>query len=382
MESKVWFTLCKGILTEVFYPQVDTPNVQDLQFIVTDGQTMVDLERDATCHRIELLDPRALSYRQTNTKAGRYTITKTYVADPDRPTLLIQTRFKADSGGPYRLYVLYNPSLNNTGMGDTGTTVGDALVASDGNVASRLVCLPAFSETSSGYSGSESDGYVQLARDRELKRRYDKATNAGNLVQIARVPIGADTTFVIALGFGADWQAAVTAANASLQIPFDEVKTRYEAGWHDYLGTLKPAPSCLTDEDLKTQYNVAIMALRAHEDKTFRGAHVASLCTPWGDVKDADPQKPEPGYHHVWARDLYQVATAMLAAGDADAARNSLHYLFQTQQLPDGSFPRYSTLDGRDHEGDEQLDQDAFPIKRRVAREGTVGQLLSLEQII
>ena len=63
------------------------------------ARLMVDLERDATCHRIELLDPRALSYRQTNTKAGRYTITKTYVADPDRPTLLIQTRFKADSGG-------------------------------------------------------------------------------------------------------------------------------------------------------------------------------------------------------------------------------------------------------------------------------------------
>ena len=57
------------------------------------------------------------------------------------------------------------------------------------------------------------------------------------------------------------------------------------------------------------------MALRAHEDKTFRGAHVASLCTPWGDVKDADPQKPERDITRVWARDLYQVATAMLAAG-------------------------------------------------------------------
>ncbi len=360
--SKVWFTLCKGVLSEVFYPQADTPNVQDLQLVVTDSQAIVDLERDATCHRIELTDSHALSYRQTNTKAGKYRITKTYVTDPARSALLIQTRFETLSGGPYRLYVLYNPALNNTGMGDTGATVGNALVSSDGNVASALICSPGFSEASNGYSGTESDGYRQLATDKELKRRYDTAATPGNLVQIARVPSGSDTTFVLALGFGADRQVALATASACLQVSYDEVKTRYETGWHDYLGRLNPTPACLTTEGLKTQYNVAIMALKAHEDKTFRGAHVASLCTPWGDVKDADPQKPEPGYHRVWARDLYQVATAMLAAGDADAARASLHYLFQTQQLSDGSFPRYSTLDGRDHEGDEQLDQDAFPI--------------------
>src|SRR5271165_4165200 len=48
--SKVWFTVAKGITTEVFYPRLDVPNMQDMQYIVTDGSTFVDLERDATSH--------------------------------------------------------------------------------------------------------------------------------------------------------------------------------------------------------------------------------------------------------------------------------------------------------------------------------------------
>ena len=37
-----------GITSEVFYPRLDVPNMQDMQYIVTDGSTFVDFERDAT----------------------------------------------------------------------------------------------------------------------------------------------------------------------------------------------------------------------------------------------------------------------------------------------------------------------------------------------
>ena len=37
LQSKVWFTLQGGVLTEVFYPTVDVPNVQVLQFIAVDA---------------------------------------------------------------------------------------------------------------------------------------------------------------------------------------------------------------------------------------------------------------------------------------------------------------------------------------------------------
>src|SRR5689334_18519083 len=37
LESKIWFTLEGGMLSEVFYPQVDTANVNVLQFLAVDG---------------------------------------------------------------------------------------------------------------------------------------------------------------------------------------------------------------------------------------------------------------------------------------------------------------------------------------------------------
>src|SRR5207247_8622086 len=62
--SKVWYTVGQGITDEVYYPQTDTPDVQDLQYVVTDGSTFVDLERDATGHQVSLADQRSLTYRQ------------------------------------------------------------------------------------------------------------------------------------------------------------------------------------------------------------------------------------------------------------------------------------------------------------------------------
>src|SRR5918911_49433 len=67
------------------------PAVRDLQLVVSDGRTFADVERDATTHRVRLLDRRSLTYRQIDT--GRsYRIVKTYVTDPARSTLLIRIR--------------------------------------------------------------------------------------------------------------------------------------------------------------------------------------------------------------------------------------------------------------------------------------------------
>ena len=41
--------------------------MQDMQYIVTDGSSFVDLERDATKHEISMPDEKALEYTVTNT---------------------------------------------------------------------------------------------------------------------------------------------------------------------------------------------------------------------------------------------------------------------------------------------------------------------------
>lgn len=361
-QSKVWYTIAQGILTEVYFPQVDTPDVQDLQLVVTDGSTFVDLERDATTHQVELLDPQALTYRQINdAKSGKYRITRTLVTDPDRPTVLMETRFQALSGGPYQVYALYNPSLANSGMGDTAATASGALVANDGNIASALVSSATFAQTSNGYSGRASDGLVDLRANEHLTTVFDQASKPGNVVQIGQIPVGNDTTFTLALGFGASRVEAAANANASLTAGFAAVRSAYENGWHSYLAGLKPVPNSITSNGLTTQYNVALMALKAHEDKTFRGANIASLTIPWGQAVNGDFCCTA-GYHAVWARDLYEVATALLAAGDAGAANRSLDYLLTVQQRPDGSMPQNTRLDGTPVFSSLQMDEVAFPI--------------------
>src|SRR5271156_3739024 len=115
--STVWFTVANGITTEGFYPRLDVPNMQDMQYIVTDG-TFVDLERDATNHAVSMPDEKALEYTITNTDkraTPKYQITSTYITDPDRNTLLIQTRLHSLDGNSYQLYLLENASMAGGG---------------------------------------------------------------------------------------------------------------------------------------------------------------------------------------------------------------------------------------------------------------------------
>ena len=360
--SKVWYTLGQGITDEVYYPQTDTPDVQDLQYVVTDGATFVDLERDATTHQVSLADPQSLTYQQVNTaSSGRYRITKTYVTDPDRPTLLVQTRFQVLGGGPLRLFALFNPSLNNSGMGDTGATSGGQLVASDGPVASALAASGGFAATSSGYSGTSSDGYQDLLAHHTLSAQFDTASTPGNLVQTAEVTVGSDTTFTLALGFGATRADASSSASASLAAGWSAVSAGYQSGWHAYLASVSAPPGSVTTTGLTQQYRTALMVLKAHEDKTFAGAFVASLTIPWGNAVNADACCTA-GYHAVWARDQYHIATAFLAAGDAAAANRALDYLFNVQERSDGSYPQNTRLNGTPVFGSLQMDEVAFPI--------------------
>jgi glucoamylase len=354
LASKVWFTLGGGALTEVYYPTVDVANVQSLQLVVasTDGKR-VEVESEDTVHRIEILDARALSFRQTNTaRSGAYTITKTYTVDPERNTLLINVEFRRLKPESCSLYVYYDPSLNNSGMHDSAWTEGDALLASDSDKASALVASSGFLETTNGYLGT-SDGLTELRREGRIKNVYARAVN-GNVVQLARLK--RDAPFTLALGFGKDASEALRSARASLAKGFEAARGEYERGWHEYVARLRRVA-----QRYERQFEMAAMVLKAHEDKTHRGAMIASLTVPWGGGTNAN-EGGTGGYHLVWARDLYEVATAFEAMGDHAAAQRALDYLFTVQQKPDGSFPQNSWLDGRQFYGGLQMDQVAYPL--------------------
>src|ERR1700682_3096086 len=60
--SRVWYTVAAGILTEIFYPTIDTPQIRDLQFLITDGQTFFHDERRNTISRVDCVDEASLGF--------------------------------------------------------------------------------------------------------------------------------------------------------------------------------------------------------------------------------------------------------------------------------------------------------------------------------
>jgi glucoamylase len=357
--SHLWYTLGNGELTEVYYPNLGTPNVRDLQLIVSDGKTFAEREADSTTHEVQLADSRSLTYRQIDTElAGRYQITKTYVTDPRGNALLVDIHFRSLNGKPYKVYALYDPSLNNNGNDDSGSSGDGQLLAFDGTVASAMIARPAFGKTSTGYLGT-SDGWTDLRSDYKMNWHYTSATN-GNIVQTARTALNGTTSqhLVLSLGFGGSQSAALSAASRALWSGFATVSAAYESGWHNYLDGLKPRPSSVSA--YATTYDVSAMVLAASEDKTYRGAYIASPTMPW--VWGTGLENPSGAYHLVWSRDLYEIATALIADGDRAGAERALTYLFNRQQKPDGSFPQNSTVDGTPHWTNTQLDEVADPI--------------------
>ena len=288
LSSKVWFTLANGVMTEVFYPTVDLPNVETLQLYVDTG-TGLENEIEHTLHRLELPNPAALTFRQINTaRSGAYTITKTYVTDPKRSTVLIDVDVASRSQAQISVY--YDPSLNNSGWHDSGRFENNALVAVDKNVVSALV-------SSCGFEKAKSD-----------------AGASKNLVQTAVLK---QKRCTLALGFGETTYQAATTARASLARGFAAVRREYEGEWQRYVATL---PRIAKNQ---RQFNMAAMVLKGLEDKTYRGAVIASPSSPWG----GGPNANEPittGYHAVWSRDLYQVTTALDAIGDRAGANRLL----------------------------------------------------------
>jgi glucoamylase len=351
--SNVWATVqAEGGLGEIFYPTLGGPSARALRFVVADrhGHAVLATSSPQVTVRTTGTDERSLSFRQTFTaRDGSWRLSANYVTDPARDTVLVDL----DLDGRGRdLYAIYDPALGNTRGHDSGHTRGDTLVAADGDVSSALTAYPSIRAASSGYAGV-SDGLTDLLADGRMNWRYRDAA-PGSLVQTAA--LAPRTT--LALAFGTGESDAIAAAASSLRRGFGRVAADYRYGWQRYLGSLPPPPAAVADRAGRRLYRVSTMVLAASEDKTHPGAFVAAPAAPWAFGRD-DPSGP---YHLVWSRDLYQIATGLIAAGDRAAAGRALDFLFTVQQKPDGSFPQNSQVDGVPVWGGLQLDEVALPI--------------------
>ncbi len=233
--SHVWFTVSKGILNEIYYPTIDRPQIRDLQYLITDGETFFSDER-RLLNTHERLVPDALGFRVTNVDpAGRYRITKEIIADPHRDCLLMHTRLEAEAEmlAKLRLFALLAPHLESGGRGNFGNVVqtnwGKMLAAHKGATWLVLAASVPFLRCSCGYVGT-TDGWQDLARDLRMDWEFDSAPD-GNIALTGELDFRRSREFTLTIAFGESLHHAVVAAAQALGTPFTAHRTRFIEQW-------------------------------------------------------------------------------------------------------------------------------------------------------
>ncbi|MGH9321725.1 MAG: glycoside hydrolase family 15 protein [Vicinamibacteria bacterium] len=361
--SRIWFTVSAGIVTEIYHPTIDRPQVRDLQYLVTDGESFVHDEKRHLKTSIEYLGAHSLGLRITNAdRDGRYEIVKEIVTDPHYACLLVHTelRCRKELRGRLRLFALLAPHLGSGGFRNTGNVAdaaGKAVLTAHSDAGGTWLAMGAdrpFRKLSCGYVGA-SDGWTDLFQNREMDWEFDSAED-GNVALTAEIDLEQGFSFTLGLGFGGGLHGAVTTLSQALGFPFERHRERFTEQWSRACPNIEP----LEEEsgDGGVLYHSSHRLLLAHEDKTFPGAIIASLSIPWGETRgDKDPG----GYHLVWTRDLVQSASALLASGNVETPLRALIYLACTQN-PDGGFAQNFWIDGDPYWHGVQLDGVAFPI--------------------
>jgi len=406
--SKVWYTVADGVLSDVYEPTIDNTNVSTLQYVVTDGSTFTDLQTRDMTYAVAA-DPTGMACTVTSTDAKHgFRLITTYITDPASDTVLMHTTL-ADTPGSstslagLHLYARLDAHVNgnggggtqnagaNTGVVDTSAGAPVPVVSSTNTVTDAVnrnyavptyMALAASSDqaASVGYEGTASDGLTQLDATHALTS-YASAPD-GHIVATEDVTPGSGHEVTLALGFGRSQAQSVSVARTSVSHSFVLTAAKYLLGWAIYdAGLKRPSGQASLDRNYYLSANV----LKASEDKTYPGAIVASLASPWGQSVPAGvTSNGEPSYfgsyREVFARDLYEIFTGLMADGDVATARAATLFLFDKQQLASGAMPRNSLLNGEaaPDTGGLQLDETAYPIL--MAQESGLGSDTELWQ--
>ena len=406
--SKVWYTVAGGVLSDVYEPTIDNTNVSTLQYVVTDGSTFTDMQTRDMTYTVAA-DPTGMACTVTSTDAKHgFRLITTYLTDPASDTVLMHTTLQDSPGSDtnlagLHLYARLDAHVNGNGGGETenagaNTGVVDTSAGSPVPVifstntitdaVNRDYAVPTYmalaatsdQAASVGYEGTASDGLTQLDATHALTS-YTSAPD-GHIVATEDVTPASGHEVTLALGFGRNQAQSVSVAETSLSHPFVLTAAKYLLGWAAYdAGLRRPTAQASLDR----YYYLSANVLKASEDKTYPGAIVASLASPWGQSVPAGVTSGgEPSYfgsyREVFARDLYEIFTGLMADGDVATARAATLFLFDRQQLPSGAMPRNSLLNGEaaPDTGGLQLDETAYPIL--MAQESGLGSDTALWQ--
>src|SRR5207249_3537620 len=101
---------------------IDRPQIRDLQYLATDGESFFHDERRHLDSHLEPFE-NALGVRIVNSdREGRYRIVKEVIADPHQPCILVHTQLQGEPKflSRLRLFVLLAPHLDAGAWGNSG----------------------------------------------------------------------------------------------------------------------------------------------------------------------------------------------------------------------------------------------------------------------
>jgi glucoamylase len=202
-----------------------------------------------------------------------------------RDVLLLEVALAGDEG--LQPYVLLAPHLGGSGRENRARVFTDrsrvVLAAEKAPFALALAAVDrtqkdAWEDASAGYVGA-SDGWQDFARHGRMTWSFADA-GPGNVALLGKLPAYS----VLALAFAPGMQAAATLAISALAQRFESVWRAHAESWRGW--HFDKAHAHGIDAEFSHRMHLSAMVLKAHQDKGYPGAMVASLSIPWGNRSD------------------------------------------------------------------------------------------------
>lgn len=331
--SPVWFSVSENILQGVYFPHPDQLQLDEIQFIVSDGKEFLSSQKENTISQVRYRDEGLVVEISGHDSQNRYRFVQEIITDPVSPVLRVRTTISEISpelASNFRLFISLKPSkaastvffqdhLNSPGLLTIGPQSSDQTASYSvllGALPVRRLFLNHFKSRSNWTS---SRAWHNPAEPNSLL--------LAELAAHSKTPL----QYEFAIGFGSSSNSAhFYAQTALLTTPFDQSMRHYSEGWKNYLSQVSTNSGTkhhprFVQESLFARRSLQIMKI--HEDKKNRGRFLRSL-------SDSEPRYS----------DLYLTALGFLSAGDSGSAFSVLDYMTTKSPNPESQDAPYPIL--------------------------------------
>lgn len=397
LNTKVWFTIANGVVTEIHYPFVDRLQTRDSFLMIKRNGKVYD-ERHSFEHKTTRRE-HTLAYDVVSNRVDGLKIKKLVQVSPRESAVVFDYEIQNPGGDEIELVLTHNVTSEGTSGGDamlvyrgymdSPMLVGyQADIRGDEPEAFKQTYLQAMawdipnSDATVGILGASSP--EDLIKNKTWgSNSYDSA-GMGNvegalIYKTSRKSIKFRAAILFEKRF-VKVKSVEETLTEILKTPSSNLVKIQKNEWLSYLEGLNFNKKDRLEE-------ISIMVLKALEDKTFRGALIAAPAIPSIPWHLEAPEHSyensrrrigdsNAGYNRVWPRDLFHKALSFMAVGDYATAIDTAKWFRQIQfsDWRDGSFSQNMFVDGTPSWQGYQIDQTGFPI-------ALIGRLVELNLI-